>query len=286
MSGLKIGLHQTVAFFYTTIVFATFLVLLFWGYGYYTTGIEERYFHALNTTFKASGLYGHGFGIIGSFFIVFGVSSYMLRKRIRRFSRIGTLRNWLLFHIFLCVEGSVLILFHTTFKFGGIVAVSFWSMVAVVLSGVIGRYIYLQIPRTIEGREMNLLELDDMKTEMNKKLRSTVNLDESIYDLLTGRVVMEVNFFSFLWKSKLERNALRMLKKQLKEQNIKGGEYKTILDLFRKQISLKKRISTLVTMQNLFKYWHVAHLPFALVMLVIMIVHVGVAVTFGYKWIF
>ncbi|MBK7174902.1 MAG: hypothetical protein IPH84_17120 [Bacteroidales bacterium] len=27
-------------------------------------------------------------------------------------------------------------------------------------------------------------------------------------------------------------------------------------------------------MQNLFKYWHVAHLPFALVMLVIMVIHV------------
>ncbi|MBN2806082.1 MAG: hypothetical protein JXR22_05445 [Prolixibacteraceae bacterium] len=286
MSGLKIGLHQAIAFFYTLVVFATFFMILFWGYGYYATVIEERYFHVLNSTFKASGFYGHGFGIIGSFFIVFGVFSYMLRKRIRRFSRIGTLRNWLLFHIFLCVEGSVLILFHTTFKFGGIVAVSFWSMVAVLLSGVIGRYIYLQIPRTIEGREMNLLELDDMKFEMNKKIRSTVNLDESIYDLLTGRVEMKVNFFSFLWKSKLERNALKMLKKQLKEQNIRGSEFKNVLDLFKKQISLKKRITTLNTMQNLFKYWHVAHLPFALVMLVIMVVHVGVAVTFGYKWIF
>jgi hypothetical protein len=39
-------------------------------------------------------------------------------------------------------------------------------------------------------------------------------------------------------------------------------------------------------MQNLFKYWHVAHLPFALIMLVIMIIHVAVTVTFGFRWIF
>jgi hypothetical protein len=39
-------------------------------------------------------------------------------------------------------------------------------------------------------------------------------------------------------------------------------------------------------MQKLFKYWHVAHLPFALVMLVIMVVHVAVSIVFGYTWIF
>ena len=80
--------------------------------------------------------------------------------------------------------GPFLILFHTTFKFGGIVAVSFWSMVAVFLSGIIGRYIYLQIPRSIEGQELTLLELEDQKIEMNKQLRQTVTLDESIYELI------------------------------------------------------------------------------------------------------
>jgi hypothetical protein len=39
-------------------------------------------------------------------------------------------------------------------------------------------------------------------------------------------------------------------------------------------------------MQNLFKYWHVAHLPFALMLLIIMVIHIAVVLTFGYKWIF
>ena len=210
----------------------------------------------------------------------------MLRKRIRRLSRIGILRNWLLFHIFLCVEGSVLILFHTSFKFGGIVAISFWSMVAVLLSGVIGRYIYLQIPRTIEGREMSRMELDDLKLEMNKQIRTTVQLDENVYDILDEQTNLKVGFLGFLYRSSAEKNAIRGLKSSLKNQNIDKNEAKEIISLFKKQISLKKRITTLVTMQNLFKYWHVAHLPFALIMLIIMVIHVVVALTFGYKWIF
>jgi hypothetical protein len=69
-------------------------------------------------------------------------------------------------------------------------------------------------------------------------------------------------------------------------QKISKEKAKEVLLLFNNQISMKNRIDRLVTMQNLFKYWHVAHLPFALVMLVIMIIHVVVALTFGYKWIF
>ena len=33
-------------------------------------------------------------------------------------------------------------------------------------------------------------------------------------------------------------------------------------------------------MQTLFKYWHVAHLPFALIMAIILIIHVAIAFKF------
>ena len=64
------------------------------------------------------------------------------------------------------------------------------------------------------------------------------------------------------------------------------GEYKNLLSLVKHEITLNRRIERLDTMQNLFKYWHVAHLPFALVMLIIMVIHVGVTIVFGYRWIF
>jgi hypothetical protein len=52
------------------------------------------------------------------------------------------------------------------------------------------------------------------------------------------------------------------------------------------QQRLTKRIARLDKMQSIFKLWHVAHLPFALIMLIVMVIHVAVALTFGYKWIF
>lgn len=121
------------------------------GYSYYSTSIEERFFHQSHNTLKPSGSLGHGFGIIGSLMMILGVSIYMIRKRSRRFLNFGYLKYWLELHIFLCTVGPILVLYHTAFKFGGIVSVSFWSMVLVVLSGVVGRFIYIQIPRTIQG---------------------------------------------------------------------------------------------------------------------------------------
>ncbi|MEI6050068.1 MAG: hypothetical protein WCS03_14290 [Bacteroidota bacterium] len=68
--------------------------------------------------------------------------------------------------------------------------------------------------------------------------------------------------------------------------NVPKKEYKQIVELVIDDINLNSKIERLDTMQNLFKYWHVAHFPFALVMLIIMIIHVGVTIVFGYRWIF
>jgi uncharacterized membrane protein len=135
-----------------SIVIAVTVFLIFNGASYYATSMEERFYHESHSALKPNGLVGHGLGIIGTLLILIGVFGYMARKRFRTLNRIGVLKHWLEFHIFLCTLGPIMVLFHTAFKFGGIVSISFWSMVAVVASGVLGRFIYLQIPRTIHGR--------------------------------------------------------------------------------------------------------------------------------------
>jgi len=279
-------IHQIVIIVLVLLVSITVATLLYLGYDYYSIPFEERHFHSLNQTFKASGIVGHGLGIIGSTFIIVGVFSYMLRKRLRLFSRVGILKHWLEFHIFLCTLGPILILFHTTFKFGGIVAVSFWSMVAVFLSGIAGRYIYLQIPRSIEGKELTLIEIEEQKSEMNKQLRRSVVLDESIYELIDTIPGKQGENSGFWAKSSEERTALSRIKIELSQQAIPREKVREIVHVFKNQLALKRRIQRLATMQKLFSYWHVAHLPFALIMLVVMIIHIVVAITFGYKWIF
>jgi hypothetical protein len=258
------------------IVILSFSAIVYFGNSYYGTSLEERFFHENHTLLKPSGVWGHGLGIFGSLFMIIGVSSYMARKRYRILSRLGLLKHWLEFHIFLCTLGPALILFHTAFKFGGLVAVSFWSMVAVFLSGIIGRFIYIQIPRTIEGRELSLNEVRDMKSDIGTIIKSSYKLDEDSYNLIVETTDKASN----------RTGSLGDVKKVLKKNNLSSEQYKSVLKLVKNEISLNRRIDRLVMMQNLFKYWHVAHLPFALVMLIIMIIHIGVTVTFGFRWVF
>jgi len=284
--------HRIYLAFLSAIVLLVFVVIVNNGYSYYKISLEERYFHPDNAVLKPSGLWGHGMGILGSLFMILGVSLYMARKRYRIFSRLGILKHWLEFHIFLCTLGPILVLFHTTFKFGGIVAISFWSMVAVFLSGVVGRFIYIQIPRTIEGRELSLSEIKGLKMDVGSEILRGVQLDEVSYQVIVDSVKVrsahyQGNILLRTYKKYMDdRKALRNVKKVLHKNNLPKPQRIRALKLVKHEISMNRRIDRLVTMQNMFKYWHVAHLPFALVMLVIMVIHVAVTIAFGYKWIY
>ena len=273
-------------------VLIVFTMIAIRGYSYYNTNLEDRYFRTDDGSLKPSGILGHGMGIIGSLCMILGVALYMLRKRSKALSRIGILKHWLEFHIFLCTLGPVLVLFHTSFKFGGIVAISFWSMVAVFVSGVIGRFIYIQIPHTIGGRELSLNEIREMKGDIGQELALSLSLDDESRQLILASATVSkgiyypnvVQRFFSQWKE--NRKSIKTVKSVLNMKNIAKPQQSEILRLVKNEISLNRRIERLTFMKNLFKYWHVAHLPFALVMLVIMVVHVTVTLVFGYRWIF
>jgi hypothetical protein len=275
-----------------TIVLASFIILSYMGIPYYRISIEERFYHPAHSLLKSSGILGHGMGIIGSFFLVTGVFSYMARKRYPSVIRIGILKHWLEFHIFLCTLGPILILFHTSYKFGGLVAISFWSMVVVFFSGIIGRFIYIQIPRSIEGRELSLNEVREMKNDVAAILRNSNNLDEESFKIITDSIKKKVGIYHksiiirYFRKYLDDRRSLRAVKVLLKKNQLPKDECNKILSLVNDDIKLNRRIERLDTMQNYLKYWHVVHLPFALVMFIIMFIHIAVTILFGYRWVF
>ncbi len=275
-----------------SIVLLTFVTLTYKGISYYRTSIEERFYHPDNNLLKPSGILGHGLGIVGSLLIVIGVASYMARKRYRFLLRLGILKYWLEFHIFLCTLGPILVLFHTAYKFGGLVAISFWSMVAVFLSGIVGRFIYLQIPHTIEGQELSINDIRAMKTDVAGILKSSHNIDEESFNIITDSIKKKVELYHsnalirYFKKYFDDRKTIHLVKSVLRKHKVPKKEMRQIMDLVNDDIKLNRKIERLATMQNLFKYWHVVHSPFALVMLIIMVVHVGVTIAFGYRWIF
>lgn len=261
--------------------------LSYTGYSYYRLPLEERFYHPHHDWFKPSGAFGHGLGILGTLMILFGVAIYIARKRYNFMAKYLRLKYLLEFHIFLCTLGPILVLFHTAFKFGGLVSVAFWSMVAVVASGVVGRFIYIQIPHTIEGRELSLSEVKGMRSRLLDMLKASAGMGADLLPLLEGAPRGGgPTTASMLPVPATGSNAYRAIKAALKARGMPRDQRAHILGLVKDEIALSRRIGRLQTMQKLFKYWHVAHLPFALIMLIVVIVHVAVTIALGYKWIF
>jgi hypothetical protein len=279
--------------FFVIGIIATVL-LLNNGYQYYSTAYEDRFFLPQHLSLKPSGTLGHGIGILGSLMMIIGVVVYIIRKRVRKFYSLGILKHWLEFHIFLCSLGPIFVLYHTAFKFGGIVAVSFWSMIAVVLSGVIGRFIYTQIPHSISGQELSINDLKTMTLYLDDKLKKETlvhsGLLKEIEDAYDPAIYLNISFISALLYTLREHykmnSVLRKLKTELKSTGLDKIHIMETIKTAKTKIITSRRIGLLRTMRNVFKYWHIFHLPFAIVMFVIMIIHVAVTIVFGYKWIF
>jgi len=101
----------------------------------------------------ASQLLGHGIGILGFVLMLMTETLYTLRKRAKS-ARWGRVSSWLRFHIFTGLVGPYMVLLHPAMRFRGIAAAVTLLTVVVVASGVVGRYIYTRVPRTVEVRVM------------------------------------------------------------------------------------------------------------------------------------
>ncbi|HQT91982.1 MAG TPA: hypothetical protein PL001_08135 [Candidatus Kryptobacter bacterium] len=270
------------------------LLLAINGYQYYTTPLVDRFFNPQNSLLEPSGLLGEGLGVIGSFMMIVGVAVYMVRKRVKAFLHFGYLKNWLELHIFLCTLGPVFVLFHTSFKFGGIVAVSFWSMTAVVLSGVVGRFLYVRIPKTIQGQILSVQELNEIGRTYSKKLAadyhvsdSLIHMIEAASDYTTLKKETLSNSIGFLIKDSIHtRRTLRVFSRELKSAGLSRIEIHKARHIAKSRMIVARRIRLLKVMHRFFRHWHIVHLPLAIVMFVIMFIHIGVVFAFGYRWVF
>ena len=129
---------------------------------------------------------------------------------------------------------------------------------------------------------------------MLRKKYSTYRVDDRIIDRIetifssskySGRGA-GVNILIVVWEYFKMKIKLRKLKRQLSSNGVKGKNLKEVVEIIKSRIILNRRIGMLRSMQKLFKYWHVVHLPFAITMFVIMFVHIAVTIIFGYRWIF
>jgi hypothetical protein len=266
--------------------------LLAWGFSYYHTPLQERAYSALHDRFKPSGTVGLGYGFVGTAMMLVGVLGYSLRRRARGLQRVGRLRTWLNVHIFLATMGPFLILLHTSFKFGGLVSIAFWSMVAVVASGVFGRYVYVRIPKSLSGQFLSLKAVEEQRDRMLQVIAERSGLSAVELDQIhrTARRPSPRGFagalLRSLWFDLTEKRHARRIQHLLAAKGVPPQARATAARLFIEESALEGQMALLTPFQRLFRYWHLFHMPLAFVMLIVVLVHVAVAIVLGYTWIF
>jgi hypothetical protein len=268
--------------------FAVIAWLFVQGSSYYFTPLAERAHHPGYWDWKSGGRIGHRLGTVGAGMVIL-MLGYSVRKRLPALRRLGPLSRWLDIHIFLGIVGPAFVVLHSAFKVQGLVALSFWSMIAVAGSGVFGRYLYLKIPRTRAGEEIQLAALERADEDLTERLRRQFHLDDAVIARLEAvgagsplRGGLLRTFAGMLFDDVTRGRRLRRFARACR--GVPTPSQHAFEQIVRQKAEARRRIHLLSRLHDLFHYWHVIHKPFAVVMYLFLALHVVVAVLTGYGW--
>lgn len=220
---------------------------------------------------------------------------YPLRKHVRVLHRLGQAKGWLWVHIALGLVGPWLILLHSTFRIGSVNAgVALASMVIVVLSGVAGRFLYVRVHRGLDGERTTLRELQQRAGFVEAEARSRLHFAPRAEALLLafeqrelrsapgwGSTLRRVVWLPVLqWRT--ERQCVHEVRAALRAQA--GAQGWNQSEVARRQGHARRlvqqylgavvRVAQFSAYDRVFGLWHVAHLPFVVLLVFSAVVHV------------
>ncbi len=257
------------------------------GRDYYGTDLAVRAYAPAHRLLRPSGPAGQSFGLAGTVLMVMPFA-YMARKRLSGMKGAGTLKYWLEIHLFCGIVGPVLVTFHTSFKFNGIIAAAYWSMVTVMLSGFVGRYLFVRIPRSIRGNELTRTELDERAHDLHDQLALTIDSDLLMQEIEAFEATVvpgdatRRSLAEQLTGDVLFGRRLRAFVRRLESEGVPPAVREEIAGVTRERVRLLRARFHLERTKELFQLWHVFHLPLVYLLLVIAALHIALALYMGY----
>jgi hypothetical protein len=274
-----------------------------YGASYYLLPLDQRPYSDKHQLLRPSGSIGINLGVLGTvlFFIIF---LYALRKVIPWLGRFGTARHWMDFHVIAGATAPVLIAYHASFKFQGIAGIAFWIMLAVAISGFVGRYLYAQIPRSLSAAELSLTELHSTERELSDALLGqSIFTSEQLARALhvpTAEHIRKINPVRAIGEMILADAGIVFRVASLRRAPSNFGakllsmggllssgdqEIEVVVRMVRQKASLSKRVVFLGQTQKVFHLWHVIHRPFSYAFAVLAIIHIVVVMGLGFMTI-
>jgi hypothetical protein len=220
---------------------------------------------------------------------------YPLKKRVRLMRNWGHSRYWFAAHMALGIGGPLLVLVHSSFRFGSINAgVALVCMTLVAASGVIGRFIYVRIHQGLYGRRLNLADLRAQAGAASADARSMLNaipamrerLDEFEARAQAHQGTRAGALFAFVAVPAMAYRARRDCRRILVDfmrltAQARGWDREKTRRRYRaakhqadRYIRGVRCVAQFNAYERLFSLWHVVHIPFVYMLVLSGIAHV------------
>jgi hypothetical protein len=180
------------------------------------------------------------------------------------------------------IVGPMYIVLHSALRLTTWVSVPFWSMIAVVLSGVLGRYLYTLVPSLTSKHDLSILHHRRTITELSKDHPAAGAYANEVMrrEAEHARRAWQIGLLSLLlwvladdlrrwWARGRHRRALRRLAPRAIARRIVWRMDRVVFYERRKELAPRSKA--------LLKAWKRIHIPFSLVLLVTMLIHIWIA---------
>ncbi len=271
---------------FAALLTVTLVAIVAGGGGYYATRVADREAHPLHAVLASGAGGGVALGLIGTSLMLL-MLLYSVRRRFPSLAFLGPMPVWLRFHIVCGITGPLFILLHVGLKMPeGLIAVGFWCMVLVALSGVFGRYVYGFLPRVADGRAMAwgdaMAALADMRAQVVAATPGAGNAAIGDAIALARDLDMSAVRITDLFRLDREIGHRRArIRELIGSSSLPQERRASVTRALDEQLQLKRSAEAANVASRMFRYWHLFHRPLAAAMYVIVTLHVTFAILFG-----
>lgn len=231
----------------------------------------------------ASG-FGYGLGVVGGS-LMLALLTYPVRKRLRFLQVLGPLKHWFRFHLMAGILGPLFILYHSTFHVGSFnAAVALSSMLLVVGSGIVGRFLYRRIHHGLYGSRATLQELQKAAAERLEALQPALAAMPAIRGEMERFAALAARQPAGRWQRAghfLALGAWRLLAARRVRRALAAGgaaasraDLESLAAVLDATLRAGQKSAQFATYERLFSLWHVIHIPFLWMLLFTAIIHV------------
>ncbi len=237
---------------------------------------------------------GYWLGIIGGSLMLL-LLLYPAGKKSQLLRRLGLVKHWFRVHMIIGLVGPLLVLYHCNFSVDAMNSkVALYSMLAVAISGIIGKHFYTRIHRGLYGKRAGIEELREEITDALDNSHGLAAIlpkfinelhcvsEELLGDQFTRSISLRkclswtIKYYVvrarlyFLIHRELRARAMISETLQANTRNLR----KTANNYAAKQVGLMRQVAQLSLYERLFSLWHIFHMPLFLVLVISALVHV------------